>query len=284
MVESFAPAANVWAVPEFSRCIVVAEGMILCRGNRFIHAADLFLAGEVISRHYLGELGGQSCGVHVFSSQLEINGYDWRNLRSLLTSAEEPLFALAGRALQVAHWDRDHLFCGRCGRATQYHPFDRARTCPNCQLSVYARISPCVIALVIRGDQCLLARHANRRNRTFTALAGFIEPGESAEQALVREVREEVGLEVGNMHYVGSQPWPFPGQLMLGYLAEWAGGESCPNPSEIETAQWFDYRSLPDIPPQQTLSGQLIRTFAAQVAVGERPWTLRSCAGWGSRS
>ncbi|WP_299940758.1 NAD(+) diphosphatase [uncultured Microbulbifer sp.] len=271
MVETFAPAANVWAVPEFSRCIVVAEGLILCCGNRFVHTTDLCLAGAVISSHYLGELGGRSCGVHVLPSQLKISGYDWRNLRSLLTSAEEPLFALAGRALQVAHWDRDHRYCGRCGKATQYHPSERARTCPNCQLTMYPRISPCVIMLVTRGDQCLLARHANRHNSTYTALAGFIEPGESAEQALVRGVREEVGLEVGNMHYAGSQPWPFPGQLMLGYLAEWAGGKVCPDPREIEEAQWFHYRSLPGIPPEQTLSGQLIRTFTKQVAVGEHP-------------
>ncbi|WP_444888613.1 NAD(+) diphosphatase [Microbulbifer sp. JMSA008] len=268
MVDRFEPAANVWEAPEFSQQIIVAEGLVLCSGDRFIHEVDQLPPTTAISSHYLGELGGRSCGVRVLSAQFEIHGHDWRNLRSLLTSTEEYLFALAGRALQVAYWDRDHRFCGRCGTETHYHSLDRARTCPNCQLTVYPRISPCVIMLVTRGEECLLARHANRRNITYTALAGFIEPGESAEQALRREVREEVGLEVGKLRYVGSQPWPFPGQLMLGYLAEWQGGELCPDPNEIEEAQWFHYRSLPAIPPVQTLSGQLIQTFSNLLAGG----------------
>ncbi|BBM02871.1 NAD(+) diphosphatase [Microbulbifer sp. GL-2] len=271
MVDRFEPAANVWAAPEFSQQIIVAEGLVLCSGDQFIHEVDLLLAEAVVSSHYLGELGGRSCGVRVLSRQLDVRGHDWRNLRSLLTSTEEHLFALAGRALQVAYWDRDHRFCGRCGTATHYHSIDRARSCSNCQLTVYPRISPCVIMLVTRGEECLLARHANRRNITYTALAGFIEPGESAELALKREVREEVGLEVGRMQYIGSQPWPFPGQLMLGYLAEWQGGELCPDPNEIEEAKWFHYRSLPEIPPVQTLSGQLIYTFSEQVATGVWP-------------
>ncbi|MFA0810105.1 NAD(+) diphosphatase [Microbulbifer epialgicus] len=271
MVDRFEPAVNVWAVPEFSQQIIVAQGLVLCRGDQFIHEVDLLQAEAVVSSHYLGKLSGRSCGVHVLSGQQDIRGHEWRNLRSLLTSTEEHLFALAGRALQVAYWDRDHRFCGRCGSATQYHSIDRARTCPNCQLTVYPRISPCVIMLVTHGEQCLLARHANRRNITYTALAGFIEPGESAEQALRREVREEVGLEVGKLQYVDSQPWPFPGQLMLGYLAEWQGGELCPDPNEIEEAQWFHYQSLPAIPPVQTLSGQLIHTFSEQVVARVRP-------------
>ncbi|WHI47799.1 NAD(+) diphosphatase [Microbulbifer sp. VAAF005] len=271
MVDKFVPAGNVWAVPEFSQHILIADGLILCRGDFFLHDAQVLVAEAVQSSHYLGELSGRACGVHVLSRQVEIAGYEWRNLRSLLTLVEEPMFALAGRALQISHWDSQHRFCGRCGTPTIYHSNDRARTCPACDLTVYPRISPCVIMLVTRGDECLLARHASRRNATYTALAGFIEPGESAEQALVREVYEEVGLKVGALEYVGSQSWPFPGQLMIGYLAEWQGGGLCLDPNEIEEADWFHYSSLPAIPPIQTLSGRLIHTFVEKVATKNRP-------------
>ncbi|MCO1333302.1 NAD(+) diphosphatase [Microbulbifer sp. OS29] len=270
MADRFVPAGNVWAVPEFAQHIIIAEGLILCRDDLFLHNTEVLASEAVRSSHYLGELSGQACGVHVVSRQIEIVGYEWRNLRSLLTRVEESLFALAGRALQISHWDGQHQFCGRCGTPTIYHPSDRARTCSACDLTVYPRISPCVIMLVTRGQECLLARHASHRNAMYTALAGFIEPGESAEQALAREVQEEVGLSVGELKYVGSQSWPFPGQLMIGYLAEWQGGDLCLDPNEIEEAEWFHYLSLPAIPPVQTLSGRLIHTFAEMVAAKRR--------------
>ena len=204
-----------------------------------------------------------ACGVHYLPQTRVIPGCEWRGLRSLLGAVSESEFALAGRAMQVISWDRDHRFCGRCGGETTYHPQDRARICHRCDYAVYPRISPCVIMLVTRGNEYLLARHNHHRRPLQTALAGFIEPGESAEQAVVREVREEVGLEVGALQYVGSQSWPFPGQLMIGFLAECSGGELRPDRSEISEARWFHRSQVPeDIPPAQTLSGQLIRTFA----------------------
>ncbi len=256
------PAASVWPLPAMARHILIADGQLLCCGDQFLHGNSVLPPDAVLHSHYLGELAGHACGVHLLSRQIDVDGCDWRGLRSLLGQVDESHFALAGRALQVVNWDGDHRFCGRCGSETEYHPNDRARVCPSCQLAVYPRISPCVIMLVTRGEECLLARHTGNRYSKYTALAGFIEPGENAEQALAREVREEVGLEVGASRYIGSQPWPFPGQLMLGFLAECSGGELKPDREEISEAQWFHYSALPELPSPQTLSGQLIRTFA----------------------
>ncbi|WP_244506083.1 NAD(+) diphosphatase [Microbulbifer marinus] len=264
----FVPAGSAWPAPDFARHIFVAEGQLLCCGDRFLHDGDVLGRELIICSHYLGDLSGRPCGVHLLSAQIEVRGCEWRNLRSLLLCTDEQLFALAGRAMQVVNWDSEHRFCGRCGSRTEYHPSDRARVCPACHFTVYPRISPCVIMLITRGDECLLARHTHHRHAMYTALAGFIEPGENAEQALMREVREEVGLEVGEVHYIGSQSWPFPGQLMLGFLAEWAAGDLQPDREEISEAAWFHYDALPEIPPPQTLSGQLIRKFA-QVAANK---------------
>nr|WP_255775838.1 NAD(+) diphosphatase [Microbulbifer sediminum] len=249
--------------PVFSCHIYVSGGQLLCAGEVFVHDRLDVPAELVVASHYLGELSGQTCGVHLLSAAVDVPGCEWRGLRSLLGLVEEEMFFLAGRAMQVGNWDTDHRYCGRCGSATICSPRgERARICPSCQLSVYPRISPCVIMLVTRGEECLLARHSHHRHGLFTALAGFIEPGESAEQAVAREVNEEVGLVVGQPHYIGSQPWPFPGQLMLGYTVPWLAGGLKPDRVEIAEAHWFHYSDLPaEIPPPQTLSGQLIRGF-----------------------
>lgn len=258
----FISAGSAWPQPAFARHILVSDGRLLCRESEFLHPRNPFSPPALISSHYLGDLAGQSCGVHLVESAPPAPGCEWRGLRSLLLATDQARFALAGCALQVANWDLDHRFCGRCGNATKYHPSDRARVCTSCQLAVYPRISPCVIMLVTRGDECLLARHQHSASGYFTALAGFVEPGENAEQAVAREVREEAGLEVGACRYIGSQPWPFPGQLMLGYFAEWSGGELRPDTREIAEARWFHREQLPQVPPLQTISGQLIRRFA----------------------
>ncbi|GAB2503480.1 NAD(+) diphosphatase [Microbulbifer agarilyticus] len=263
----FNPAAIVLPHPEFHWHIVVSNGEVLCGAQGPLHSAlPVSLSAGELDTHYLGDWAGKPCAVHHLPLRLAFPGCEWRGLRTLLGTVEEPLFLLLGRAMQVANWDLDHRFCGRCGLQTCYHAKDRARVCEHCNLSVYPRISPCVIMLLVRGDECLLARHARHRHALYTALAGFIEPGESAEQAVAREADEEVGLSVGmepgQLRYVGSQPWPFPGQLMIGYLAEVTGGELRPDQDEIAEARWFHRSEIPQaIPPLETLSGRLIRTF-----------------------
>src|SRR5690606_2600872 len=125
----------------------------------------------------------------------------------------------------------------------------------------YPRIAPCVIGIVIRERTCLLAHNANFTEGLYSVIAGFIEPGETAEQALVREIREETGIEVERLEYICRQPWPFPSQLMLGFVAHYKSGEIQVDGVEITDADWFTPDALPRVPPPHTISGKLIDLF-----------------------
>ncbi len=200
----------------------------------------------------------------VTTSQQEIAGYQWMSLRSRLGLISDDRFQLAGRALQMLRWHLDHQYCGRCGNQTVHHQKDLAKTCTQCLLDFYPRLSPCVIVLVARGDYCLLAHHTKSSSEIFTCLAGFIEIGESPEQTIVREVMEEVSVKVSNIKYMASQPWPFPGQLMLGYFADFLSGDIMVDQNEIIAAAWYHYNQLPKVPGAATLSGRLINAFVQQ--------------------
>jgi NAD+ diphosphatase len=191
-------------------------------------------------------------------------GYQWLSLRNLFERLPEHEFQLAGRALQVLRWHFDHQFCGRCGQPTLQHAQDLAKSCVHCAIDFYPRLSPCIITLITRGDECLLAWHTRSTEEKYSCLAGFIEMGESPEQTLIREVKEEVGLEVSHIRYLASQPWPFPGQLMLGYFADYASGDIKLDQQEIRSAHWFRYNQLPKTPLPTTLSGRLINAFVQE--------------------
>lgn len=185
-------------------------------------------------------------------------------LRSLMLGATEEIvedIAPLARASQLEYWWSHHRFCGRCGAANQLHTAEFALHCPACDAFYYPRISPCIIVLVRDGERCLLAKHVRSRSDRYSTLAGFIEVGESAEQALEREVFEEVGLKVGNLQYITSQNWPFPSQLMLGYWADYESGQINPEVGEIADARWFSRDNLPELPPVGTISRHLIDTF-----------------------
>lgn len=214
------------------------------------------------SRHYLGRLAGHDC----WALRLAAVPAGWQALplRAALLQLGEPLLQLASRAAQLLEWERTHAFCGVCGTATEAQPGERALRCPACGHSSYARISPAMMALVWRRHpqdgrpQLLLARSPHFRPGFYSALAGFVEPGESLEDCLHREVAEEVGLQVRELHYYGSQSWPFPHSLMLAFRCAWAGGEIRPQPGEIEHADWFDLDALPGLPPRFSIAGHLI--------------------------
>lgn len=179
-------------------------------------------------------------------------------LRSIFSLAGAETFALAGRATQLLDWQRHHRFCGSCGARNQMKRDEFAMQCPSCALVAYPRISPAVMVLVTDGDKLLLARSPHFKPGVFSALAGFVEPGESLEECAVREVREEVGIEIANLRYFNSQSWPFPHSLMVAFSADYAGGVLTPDPSEIEAADWFSPDALPPLPDPVSISRQLI--------------------------
>lgn len=188
------------------------------------------------------------------------------SLRSLLFFSDQEKFLLAGRASQLVDWYKNHRFCGTCGAQTVHHGNERTLVCDNCSLHFFPRISPCVIMLVTKGDKMLLARSSRYKSDFYSCLAGFIEIGETPEETVHREVKEEVDLQIKNVRYISSQSWPFPSQLMLGFLAEYESGEIVPEPSEIADAKWFDIDSLPNVPSQKiSVAGKLIWTFIDEV-------------------
>lgn len=192
-------------------------------------------------------------------------GLELRGLRATWGLLDEPLFRMAGRAVQLVDWDRTHRFCGFCGTPTEVRAAERARECPACGLVAYPRLAPAVIMLVRDGDRLLLGRHAGLAPGMYSTLAGFVEPGESLEEAVAREVREEAGVEVRNVRYFGSQPWPFPHSLMIGFTAEYAGGELLVDPAELEDARWFGLDELPTVPPKLSIARHLIDAFLAEL-------------------
>ena len=239
-------------------CFAFLEGQLLLPddgdGQLLPLPAEVF---EPVARHYLGRLGGLDC----WAMKLMAMPAGWQQmpLRAAMMAMPEAQMLLAGRAAQILEWDRAHRFCGVCGSATESLPHERARRCPACQHAVYPRLNPAMMALVWRGDELLLARAPNFKPGMFSALAGFVEAGESLEDCVHREVAEEVGLTVKNLRYYGSQSWPFPHSLMVAYTAEWVAGEIRPQPGEIEEAYWFPIDALPGIPPRFSISGHLIR-------------------------
>jgi len=186
-------------------------------------------------------------------------GYEFQGLRALFGRFDDGLLAVAGRAFQVAEWSRTHRFCGACGKPTHKVTGERAMRC-ECGHSTYPRIAPAMMVLVKRGPAILLARNvAVPPGGRMSALAGFLDPGESVEDAVHREVMEEVGLEVRDLRYFGSQSWPFPGSLMIAFTAEYAAGDIRCDPAEIAEARWFaPGDKLPDLPPAQSISRALI--------------------------
>ena len=204
------------------------------------------------STQYLGKLGEQHC----FSADMPKmpappKGMRYLHLRRLFQKLPDPHFQVALSTVQVVDWDRHNQFCGRCGTPMKKRPPERVKACPNCQLTRYPRYSPAIIVAVIKdGDKILLANHRRYASKLYTVLAGFVEPGETAEEAVHREIREEVGLKVKNVRYFGSQPWPFPDSLMLAFIAEYAGGELSLEDEEIAHADWFTADNLPQVPPR----------------------------------
>jgi len=217
--------------------------------------------------HYLGELQDTHCfAVALLEEGPLPPNFVLHDLRRVSMMLDPFLFMIAGKARQVLDWDQNHQHCGRCGTKTVPHDRDRAKLCPECGHTQYPRISPCIIVLVTKGEEVLLARSSNFPPGMFSTLAGFVEPGETLETAVHREISEEVGIKVRNLEYMGSQPWPFPHSLMVGFHAEYAGGDIILEDDEIDEAGWWHISQLPMIPPKGSISHELIISYVEKMS------------------
>lgn len=255
----FVPAVHPQAsATPLAWCFAFVDGKLLLPEAQALQPQPLHgFEGLARSRHFLGRLDGVDCwALHLSEAPA---GWQGTALRAAMLQFPGALMGVASRAAQVLEWDRAHRFCGVCGTPTEAAAHERARKCPACGHSAYPRLSPAMMVLIHRGRELLLARSPHYAPGMFSALAGFVEPGESLEECVHREVAEEVGVQVRALRYYGSQSWPFPHSLMLAFTAEWQGGEIVPQVDEIEAAGWFDIDALPGIPPRFSVAGHLIR-------------------------
>jgi NAD+ diphosphatase len=236
-------------------------------GNPTVPLADYpeEFGTDILFRQEIGVLEGRTCwAAEVAPDAKQPEGMVFRDLRSLFSGANEDFFKMAGRAKQIVGWNATHRFCGRCGGGTEPVPGELAKKCTRCGMLHYPRLSPAIIVLVRDGSRILLARSPGFPPGMYSVLAGFVEPGETIEEAIRREVREEVGIEVANVRYFGSQPWPFPNSLMIGFTTEYAGGELEIDPTEIEDAGWYEADDFPPLPPKVSIARAMIDGFVAQ--------------------
>lgn len=249
------------AVPEFNeqaRLMVWYDGRLLLNDGQ-----PVWQVAQIEFKYHQLEFVALLDGKPYFTAQADASAVmlDSVSLRDT-ASINETLFTLASRARALLEWRTQHQYCGQCGQTTEQVADEFAMACRPCRLRFYPRISPCIIVLVTDGDRLLLAQgEKHRESGWYSTIAGFIESGESAEQAVIREVFEEVGVQVKNIRYLNSQAWPFPNQLMLGFHAEYAGGEITPQKGEIADAKWFYKDKLPKHPPSLSISGWLIQQF-----------------------
>lgn len=230
---------------------------------RFVNPAASGIG--IIRSQYLGTLGG----VHCYSGEASDGsfapaGMEFRELRPLFGVLEDDEFLLAGRAIQIVAWDSANRYCSRCGSPVGSLPGERAKKCPECGLVKYPQICPAIIVAVIKDSKILLAHSRNFKPGYYGVISGFVEPGETFEECVRREVMEEVAITVKNIKYFKSQPWPFPNSLMVAFTAEYAGGELRPDGVEILDAGWYGEGEFPAVPANYSVARQLIDWFCEQ--------------------
>jgi len=225
--------------------------------------ADIRITGiKLIHEIYLGSLNGSHC----YAAEVEVlsnppKGMVFHGLRGLYGHVDEALLGVAFKAIHTIEWDKEDQYCIRCGSKNQPKAGERAKECPQCGDVSFPRISPAIIVLVERDGKALLARSPRFKEGLYSVLAGFVEPGETLEDAVRREVKEEAGIDVKNIRYFGSQPWPFPDSLMVGFTAEYAGGDIKVDSNEVLDARWFSAEDMPEIPGKISISRALIDWF-----------------------
>ena len=211
---------------------------------------------------YLGEKDGIPCYCGTLDAGIPVpDSFEFCDMRQLYSVLELELWQMAGYARQIVDWNHNFRYCGRCGRKTSYMHNERATVCHPCGLVNYPRISPAMIVAVVRDGKILLAQGRRFRLPFYSVLAGFVEPAEGLEECVVREVREEVGIEIENIRYFTSQPWPFPDSLMVAFFADYKSGEIMIDPNELIDAGWFTPDNIPTIPPAGSVARKMIDKF-----------------------
>jgi len=223
-------------------------------------SADIERLGIMVpGLHYLGTLGTNHCYAGEIETPAELpEGFLLQPLRPLYRLLPGEQRGVAGMAFQVINWRRNHRYCGKCGTPTVQKDDERAMECPACGFLAYPRVSPVVIVAITRDGKLLLAHNGAMKHHFHSLVAGFVEVGESLEETVHREVREEVGIEVGDIRYFGSEPWPFPGSLMVGFAARHISGEIRVDGVELDHAAWYEPHEFPPIPPPGSISRRLI--------------------------
>jgi NAD+ diphosphatase len=268
---SFVPGAKApadispaphWFLVHATGLVVRAEG----DGVALPRRDDVIALGlDPAQALYVGRLDDQDCFALSAADAPLHEPWAPQGLRALYAPFGDDRFVAAGRAVQLAAFADTHRFCGRCARPTRPLAGEHSVRCDSCDLSFYPRVAPAIIVLIRRGEQALLAHAGRFRAGMYSTLAGFVEAGESLEQTLAREVREEVAIEVTNIRYFGSQPWPFPHSLMVGFTADYAGGEIRVDGEEIVDARWFSPDDLPNLPPNPSIARKLIDAWLREV-------------------
>ncbi|HSC81051.1 MAG TPA: NAD(+) diphosphatase [Chitinolyticbacter sp.] len=211
--------------------------------------------------HLIGHYRGQPVQLADWPATVELpKRISASTLRTAWGMLDEALWLIAGRASQIATFHRTHAYCGVCGTPTLADRSEAARVCPACEHRVWPRVSPAVMVLIRRGSELLLARSPHFRPGVYSAVAGFVEPGESLEACAHREVQEEVGVTIANLRWFGSQSWSFPHSLMLAFVADYVGGDIVPQAGEIEDARWFTPDAMPGLPGANSIAYRLIRS------------------------
>ncbi|GAB6054797.1 NAD(+) diphosphatase [Methanobacterium movens] len=219
------------------------------------------LPAEALRQIYMGQLRGSPCFVVEIESSFELSSLSFIDLKELYSILEYDIYLLAGRAIQIINWDKNHQFCGKCGSSTRTMEGEMAKICPDCGHFNYPRLSPAIITAIVKEDKLLMARHTYGITNRYGLVAGFVEAGETLEEAVQRETSEEVGLKIKNIKYFGSQPWPYPNSLMVGFTAEYHEGEIKVDGKEIEDARWFRASEIQKRPSSISISGELIEWF-----------------------
>lgn len=276
---SFEPGVDAGAEPaDDAVCFVFRRGELLIAASRSEGALPRYTEIQVVRErivraNLIGWLDQQPAfAIELDEEAADLQPLEFRPLRGAFGVLDERTWMVAGMAAQVVEWDRSHQFCGRCGSRTEYVTNERGKRCPVCGLVAYPRVSPAVIVLVERGDEALLARGPHLAAGMYALIAGFVEVGESLEDAVRREIREEVGIEVDRIEYFASQSWPFPHSLMLGFTAQYDSGEIEIDHNEIEDARWFSPDDMPRVPPPLSIARKLIDHYADKHHIQLNSW------------